>query len=227
MTTLSELRTQARNLIGDTGSAVFTDSQIDQFINEAIKDISIHFPIRKTYAISTSANDRQYDLEADFISVVSVEYPSGEDPPRYLKRRSFTHLSFWQEDGYYDIIQRHSEDATNQPEIWISQKPGASETITVEYMGEHTLLSNPTDVTDVMSRHEPLIPLFARWRAWSELATSEGMNPDPIKLLSATQEVNARRAEQMYRNALREAEEAESATAVVPPWRMDKHDSIY
>src|SRR4030067_1785145 len=110
MTTLTELLVQVRNVIGDSGT-VISDAQLTQFINEAIKDISIHFPIPKTYTLSTALNDRKYDLEGDFISVVSVEFPTGDDPPTYLKRRSYLHASFWQVDGYYHVITRHPQGA--------------------------------------------------------------------------------------------------------------------
>ena len=95
------------------------------------------------------------------------------------------------------------------------------------YYGEHNELSAGADVTTILERHEHLIPLFVRWKCWQELALTEGADPDPIKLLSATQEVNAYRAEYAYRKALSEAKAAESQTAVSSPWKMDKYDRTY
>jgi hypothetical protein len=94
------------------------------------------------------------------ICIISIVYPQGEDPPEYLKRRHYTHPNFWQENGYYDFIQRHDAISTNKPEIWISEKPGAAETIRIEYMCEHSELSAPTDVLTITLRHEHLIHLF-------------------------------------------------------------------
>lgn len=224
MATIAELRQACRYLIGDTNALnyIFTDLQLDDFIGDAIDDISIHFPQVKSYAISCADDDRKYDLETDFIAVLSVEYPTGEDPPEYLLRRSYTDPNFWLEDGYYDIITKHSGDATNPSEIWISEKPSTGETITVHYKAIHD-----SDAGSILPRHEHLVALFVRWKAWQELATSEGMDPDPIKLLSATQEVNSTRAHTAYRDALNRARRAESESAVSSPWKMDKHDRIY
>lgn len=65
-----------------------------------------------------------------------------------------------------------------------------------------------------------------RYKAWQELSTSEGMDPDPIKLLAATQEVNSYRAERAYYKALDLAKKAVSASEVVE-WQMSGTDRIY
>jgi hypothetical protein len=54
------------------------------------------------------------------------------------------------------------------------------------------------------------------------------MNPDPIKLLSATQEVNSTRAERIYRKALDEAvRQAQVSESLSASWPMDANDRIY
>lgn len=227
--TQGTLISKCRNLIGDTNEAdyVFSADQVKEWINFAIRDISKHFPRTIQYDISTTADVREYDLETNIISVISVEYPQGEDPPQFLLRRSRTHPSFWIEDGFYDVFIRHDQDSTYPPQLIISTKPADSETIRLEYKGEHNQLSASGDETTLLDRFTPLIPLFVRWKAWQELASSEGMDPDPIKLLSATQEVNAYRAERAYYEALRQALKAETESAVVAGWAMDKHDRVY
>jgi hypothetical protein len=93
-------------------------------------------------------------------------------------------------------------------------------------MGEHDLLSADADILSVLPRHEHLIHLFVRWKAWSELATTEGTDPDPTEALSATFEVNATRAERSYLQALKDAQQAESESGQAHLW-MDKWDRIY
>jgi len=53
------------------------------------------------------------------------------------------------------------------------------------------------------------------------------MDTDPVKLLSATVEVNAYRAERAYYEALRRAKLAETTSTCVEGWRMDKWDRGY
>jgi hypothetical protein len=227
MTTLASLRTQCRDVNGDSAGSVWGDSQIDNLINAAIRDISTHFPRLLSASLACSRGTRAYDLPDTLISVVSVEHPAGDDPPAYLLRRAYTHPRFWSAEGYYDVVATQTTDASNPPQLYISAQPADGESIAVSYYGEHNALSDSGDVTTILERHEHLIALFVRWKCWSELALTEGADPDPIKLLSATQEVNAYRAERAYRKALAEAKAAESQAAVSSPWRMDKWDRGY
>ena len=226
MTTLTTLRTHASYLIGDPSKVIWDEITLDMWINFGIRDISTHFPRVLSADHSCTDDIRKYDLDDTYIQIKSVEYPKGEDPPKYLSRRNFTHPNFWQVDGHYDFIPTLTADSSQDPQLWISTKPATGETIAVMYGAEHSALSDPSDVCTLLERHEHLIALFVRWKAWQELATSEGYAPDPIKLLSATQEVNAYRAARAYRRAIRDAKEIESESAV-QPWVMDKWGSIY
>ena len=226
MTTLAALRQACAYLIGDPSNAVFPALQLDQWINDAIRDVSLHFPMITTYTINCSDDVREYDLEDNLISVISVEYPDGEDPKHYLQQRPYTHPRFWIDADYYDLLIPRTTDSNNPPQLLISTKPNSTEEIEILGNSEHTSLSDSSDVTTVLERHEHLIHLFVRWKAWSELAITEGADPDPIKLLSATQEVNAYRADRAYRSALKEAKDAESE-ARLHTWQPDLHNRIY
>ncbi|MFC2055353.1 hypothetical protein ACFLV7_13820 [Chloroflexota bacterium] len=35
------------------------------------------------------------------VSIISVEFPSGDDPPTYLSLRELTHPDFWGQDSLY------------------------------------------------------------------------------------------------------------------------------
>ena len=226
MTTLAQLTQQCRNLIGDWSSTYYTEAILYDYINRGVEEFSKYFPLVSEYALSTTLNTRMYDLEADFLEAISVEYPTGENPPKYLLRRSYTHPNFWIENGYYDIVPSHDATSTNPTQIYISQKPAASQTITVKYHAMHPALTASSDVCTVPAHLIHLIGLFVRWKVWQEIATAEGMDPDQTKLLAATQEVNSTRAERIYRTALKEAQATFVESAQVH-WKMDKHDHVY
>jgi len=219
MTAFSALVTDCRELIGDTGASVFTADQVKQWVNDAIKQMSIFFPRRLTIDINCTTAQRKYDIAEATVSIISAEYPAGGDPPEYLQLREYTHPDFWIKDGYYCLVKRM--DAYLAPaapiegygvpsQIWISTKPTTGEKIRLEYTAEHDLLSADADVLSVLPRHEHLIHLFVRWKAWSELATTEGMDPDSTEPLTSAMEVNATRAEKSYLQALQNAQQAES-----------------
>lgn len=224
---LGELIQEARNLIGDLNALnyEYEDDQLEDFINQAIRDLSQHFPRFADYDVSTTAGTHIYDLELTHTGIISVEYPQGEDPPVFLKHRSFLHPDFWIQDGYYDFLKPSDADSGNPPQLYISTSPAASETIALKVTTEHTALEDPADVTTLQDRHCHLIGLFVRWKCWQELSVQEGITPGPLSTLTFTFETNAKRAEEAYRASLNAAISAESQSAIAP-WKMDKFDRI-
>jgi hypothetical protein len=225
---LATLRQECRDLIGDTSAVapIFTTQQIDSWINAAIRDLNNHFPRTVTDTLGTTAGVHAYDLPGTFIAMLKVEYPTGDDPPSYLKYRSSKAAAFWNLEGYYDILYPQDSSTANPPQLVLSASPAAGETITYTARLEHNQLTATSDETSLLDRHTHLIPLFVRYKAWQELSTSEGMDPDPIKLLAATQEVNSYRAERAYYKALDMAKKALSASEVIE-WPMPGADRIY
>ncbi|HEC61428.1 hypothetical protein LCGC14_0705770 [marine sediment metagenome] len=225
MTTRQDLRSLIRRRLGDLLAPVgFSDMQINQWVVDSIAEYSKHFPRTLTTTISTTADDRKYDLPEDYIGALSVEYPTGEDPPAYLLHREYTHANFWQVDGYYSVVKR--DDGTDVDELWMSKKPGAGETITMMYHGNHDYLDADADVCTVPDNHIELLVLFVRWLANQEIASTEAREPDPTSLNINTMELNTFRAERAYRNRLKEYRLA-AGKSVQVRWAMDKHDSVY
>jgi hypothetical protein len=226
--TLAALNQEARDLIGDTSlvSPIFTDQQIDAWINAAIRDLNNHFPRQLTGALSTTAGVHSYDLPLTFIAMIKVEYPTGDDPLSYLKYRSSKLTAFWNVSGYYDVLRPQDASSGNPPQLIISESPSTGQVITYTATMEHNQLSSSSDETTIPDRLTHLITLFVRYKAWQELSTSEGMDPDPIKLLAATQEVNSYRAERAYYKALDMAKKAISASETVE-WKMPNVNQIY
>jgi hypothetical protein len=224
---LALLIQESANLIGDPSNTVFSASVLTEWINFAIDDLTQHFPRVITYTINCVDDQRVYDLETNFLAAISVEYPQGEEPRRYLYRRARTDPNFTISEGYYDILERQDASSANPPQLILSEKPSTGEDIELTYSAVHNHLSSPSDTVTLFDRHTHLIALFTRWKAYQELATTEGMDPDPVKLLSATVEVNAYRAERAYYDALRRAKLAETASARVEGWRVDKWDGSY
>ncbi len=225
MTTRIELNTLIRRRLNDqVAPQMFTDEQINQWINDAIEEYSRYFPRLKTTTQLTTANDRQYDLPADYRGVVSVEYPTGNDPPTYLERRDYRHPDFWMEDGFYDVV--HRSDAGNADEIWISRKPAAGQTITIEYLGDHDLVDDDTDAISIVDLHLEVIVLHARWSALQALASGEAANPDPNNVMLDRYEANVSRAERSYYRKIDELRKVEAESGM-NAWPMDKWDRVY
>ncbi len=222
MTTRMDLRNLCRRRLGDlTAPYHWSDLQINQWINDAIADFGQHFPRQISAAITTAADQRQYELPAGFQSAVSVEYPQGEEPPVYLQRLAYSAFEFWQLGGRYDIVRRR--DGSSVDELWISDDPLEGETIQLEYLADHASLDDDGDACTVPDRHLELLVLFVRWASLQELAAEEARDPDPATPAMSVLDTNAMRAERAYRAAVKEAQRAASESALVG-WA---HERIY
>lgn len=204
MTTLAELIDLCELDLIDPGNATWAAADIQQWCVDAIADYSLHFPRKQTDDITTSLNDRAYDLNDDFFSVVSVEYPQGDDPPKYLQPRSHTHPDFWIASGYYDIILRG--DDQDLSEIWISAKPAASQTIRVNYLSHHDLPTQTSDNLTVPDYHQHILRNYVLWRAALHLKAAEEVSPTSNSSLLMSQfAVNADRLRRAYVDSLAKA----------------------
>ena len=226
MTTYTVILAEVRNLLGDIVNTEFSDAVLLDFIQQCIRDLSMHFPRTSEYTLSTTLNERKYELETYITGILSVEFPTDEDPPIFLKRRAYTHPRFWMVDGYYDFIKPADADTLNPPRIWISNKPAEDEVITIRVTTEHNALIEETDDTTIQDRHLHLFGLFVRWKCWQQLATKEGMDPGALQIASTSLESNATAAEHAYRAALQSALEAEGESGLAE-WKLDRFDRTY
>ena len=226
MTTLANLADRAQNAISDSGATTWSQSVVEEWTVEGIRDYNKHFPRTVNGTISTTADDHQYDLPSDFRGIVSVEYPTGQDPPEYLAQKSRLGDGFWNQTGFFDVILRR--DASDVAEIVISEAPAAGETITIEYLADHDLNLASGDTITIPERHEGIIVEFVIWRAWLELLGAEQQSPtSSSSLLMSQYASNADRAKRSYVEALARALRAGEGASGRVQWRLDKYDRIY
>ncbi len=224
--TLASIEQECANLIGDPSYATFTQLQIDDWINQAIRDLSIHFPRLSTYQIDATAGAHTYDLESYIKGVISVEYPTGQTPPRYLQRRSYTDPRFYLQPGYYDFLKYQTSTSTLPPVLYISDLTLAGQHIDIICAIDHAPLLDSGDECTVLERHYHLIGLFVRWKAISERSTHESMDPSPLAMRASLMENAAQKAETAYKDALARAISAEADSGQAS-WKMDRFDGRY
>ena len=90
MTSLATIRTRARQRLDDVGATVFTDAELQEHIEAALRDLSVSVPREQKTAVATINGSRDITLAlTDRIDVVGVEFPTGGDP------RKYTPFSVW------------------------------------------------------------------------------------------------------------------------------------
>jgi len=230
-TTLAELADRAQVMLNDTAAGTWPQATVEGWIKEAIRDYSQTFPMnaRITVAVSGASPGHVFDLYTGIIAVTLVEYPDGQDPPVYLKRRSRKHPSFYGTPGYYDVWM--TEDQTSEPQLFLSVEPSDGEDIGVEVTKHHTVpASSGSDLT-VPMHHEGILLLYTLWAAFRERLATEEQDPDTtlsgaVTLLQQLVK-GAEQAEAEYRRALRDAKANVAPGGMTGPWQADKHDPIY
>lgn len=205
--TLNNMINRIQVFLNDESDTTWDTEMIGTFLNDAIRDYSQYFPRGKMTTINCADDDNQYDLPQDFLGTLSVEYPTGEDPPEYLVRKPYTAVGWWESDEYYDIIR--NRDDNNVDEIIISADPSTGESIEVYYNAYHQLMADPatpTETNTVPEEHQQLLVKYCRWMASLHLASAEQQNPTSnSSLLMAQLAQNARRDEVAYNTALQQA----------------------
>jgi hypothetical protein len=75
MTTRSQLRTSIRTELNDSGTALWSDALLNEFINQAIRHYSRELPKQASTSITVVADTAAYNLPADFDRAIRVEQP--------------------------------------------------------------------------------------------------------------------------------------------------------
>ena len=233
--TLATFITLCRERLADPLSTYWTDAELADWINDGIMEYSQVFPRIRSTAFFAVVNQREYDLPYDCRAITRVQYTEtadhNTDPYRYLTRKPLTDPDFFVTEYAYDWVKRLEDDASSDPQcpwLMLSFLPdSASDSIAVEYRGEHTILVDAADVSTVPHDHINLIVQYVVFLAFQFRASHEMLAPaDPFNNQSGIFSQNAVRAERLYRSAVAAAQKAhaESNTAV---WHMDKWDRIY
>ncbi len=100
-------------------------------------------------------------MPAGAISIISVEYPDGNDSPTYLYQRELTHPDFWEQDDFYAFAPASTD--TSITTLYISEVPSTGEDIAVEFNAEHDFLDDDDiDQCTLLEPHLDLIILYVR-----------------------------------------------------------------
>lgn len=226
MTTLANLADEAQNALADSSAATWTQAQVEQWCNAAIREYSKYFPRTIETSINCADDDHTYDLPAGFQQALSVEYPAGEDPPQFLTWRGYRTAGFFGASGFYDVIR--NDDNANVNELWISEAPATGETITVIHTADHPHDLAAGGTVTVPSYHHNLLISWVVWQAYRERLSAEVASsyPNLEHMNSLAAAVAAAAAE------WREQLAAATTTLTQPdpytgPWAMDPYDRIY
>jgi len=217
MTTRQEVNQLCRRRLGDQQAPfAFSDLQINQWIHDAIAEISQCFP-RTLYAQFTlQAAQTVVDLSglSGFQSILQVEFPLGLQPPRYLHRASHRDSARFRGRPTYDLDWSWPSGRR----LILGLTPQEGERLGLTYEADHLYPADDQTALTVPDRHLELIVLFVRMAALQEQLAELGAQSLPPSSLLGVRALNAARARQEYLEALDQARKREGAGAIVIGW---------
>ena len=121
MLTLNQAIERLRRDLGDidVATAAWSTDQLQRHLEHAMADISLEIPVEQSTTLTTTADSRDVSLAtlSRLIKVVSLEWPTGNYPPTYVR------FSVW------------GTTAT----MLVPAAPSAAENVTVRWQQLHTI----------------------------------------------------------------------------------------
>lgn len=225
MATLEDLTEELAALLSDPLNAVWAPEDLEQYLRAAVREWSNHFPARRTLSIDCTDATHNYELPADFIAMISVEYPDGESPPEFLTQKSRLQSDWWESDLYYDVEQPN--DPTETASLYISPSPAATEDIVIIYSAQLDSALVAADTVPIHDRYHSTLLMYGVWLAWLERVSAEEQNPDRSTSMLQQHAANADRAWRNWTEALNRHINRSAISSITVRWPIDNDDPVY
>ena len=217
MGTLATLRTQCRTLLAST--ADWPDATIDAFIRDAIRFYSHEFPKRWRHTMALVTDQQSYPLPAGAASVISVEYPAGQRPLRFLERSSPWAPGF--ERGAVAYALRGVDDAAGGAEIGeilFAEAVTTGEHAVVEFFGLHAIPQVDGDVVTVPEAHWEALVALVDFRCHWELESDEAATIGTVSVVLSQLGEEGRRAWNRAKEVMDRLQWAAGGASAVVTW---------
>jgi len=223
--TLAELRALCRLSLADATD--WPNATLDAWIIAGIRLYSAHFPrhwraaIELVDPLDTYVLPGGYEIQA----LLSIEYPAGEDPPRFCRLVAEDSAEFASGGDYYALRGASATGTAAQVgQIVLAKMPEAGDTCYVEYLGGHTLpaVGGDTTVITVPAQHTEAITSFVEFCALHELEVDEAAALDATTVALSQLGQEARRAWVRYKEIMDRlvwlSTNALQTASVMPAW---------
>lgn len=179
--TLADLRARVRGALPTV--LEWPNATLDGWIGDGIRQYSALAPRSWRYTLALTTGTQVYELPGDkgILSLDSVEYPAGEDPPEFLNEAAEWSGAFQRGGDVYalrgidDTVAIAEDDAIGQIVFGPTVATGQSAVIT--YGGLHPAPAAGDDdaVISVPQAHWNVILAYCVARGWDDLALREGL----------------------------------------------------
>ena len=202
--TLAELRALLRLTL--SSASAWPDGTLDRWIGGAVRLYSAHFPRRLRAVVALAAGTQAYAVPGGLgaAGVISVEYPAGQAPPRFLRCVAEWSELFGMDAGCYALRGVADDDAAAVGYIVFAETVADGESAVVEYWGPHAepAIGADTAVVTVPAQHVEAISSYVEFAAHYELETDEALVADGSTIVLAQLGEESRRAWNRYKEVM-------------------------
>ncbi len=219
--TLADLRNSIRHTLTD--ATVFRDALITEFMRDGLREYSGNFAWQTSQKFDCEEGVREYDLVAKIgyvMAILSVEYPAGQDPKRYLFAYD-ERGSLFASNPAYDV--RGDPPKT----LVLSVSPSAEEEIKVVYSTMHAYPANESTGLTVPDEHMEILRLYVIYRAMVALETDQNIDVSRRYQLANALGLSTQRAWRLYQSKVSEARRNQATASWLSRWKQDKNDRVY
>ena len=206
-TDLTTLRAYIRLELASTTD--WPNATLDAWIAHAIRFYSAQFPKTWYHDISLTTGTQTYALPTGLMSIVSVEYPTGEDPQSFIDPVKESDAVFQAQGEYYTLlgvddttaIESLSADSLN---IKFAETVTTGETARVHYLGNHALPTAGDDDAQITvpERHWEALVAFCRFMSMAELRADQAVTVSTISIVLSQLGQEARDAWTKYKDVM-------------------------
>lgn len=203
--TLGELRALCRLSLADATD--WPNATVDAWIIAGIRLYSAHFPRHVRAALELIVPAVGYVLPGGYehVALLSVEYPAGEDPPRFCRLVAEGSAEFASGGDFYALRGASATLSTaHVGQLVLAKAPELGDTCYLEYLTGHTLPTAGTDaaVITVPAQHMEAILSFVEFCALHELEADEASALDATTIALSQLGQEARRAWLRYKEVM-------------------------
>lgn len=172
MASLAELRTRIQRGFGDENQVVITNAEIDDLVNEAVREISKMIGLNSTTtSITTTDANGRITVPADFLQVKEIRYNGLILPmiPRTVINARYTEVQQGEPAGWY--LYNY-----NTIQLWPIKVSGIGLDISFSYVSLPATLVLTSDIPALPTYLHDAIVDYVVYQAYSKISDTEIAN---------------------------------------------------
>jgi hypothetical protein len=231
-------------LLNDTETVLAFEIPYSNYIPELIWDrewklipwakmIMLSFPVLRPklamYKIGIPDSYHILELPEDYREIMSIEFPTRQDPPEYLIRKNHLNQGFFGTDLYYDVDFNY--EAGTGYNLIVSRTLEGDDTFYVNYLTNHDvdLEDNETDLITIPDQYEDVIIMGITTLAYREFLSWVSFEPTVLETTILHLSDMCAYADAKYSKMLSDLinKTGSGDSTITPNRTVDKYDRVY